>query len=461
MKNFALLRKKSFGSEISIKMLLILIIVIAVLFLIQLELKRIKISRKYKHIKGSKEYPIVGNIASVKYHQLSDFNLILNELCPEPISKVTAFGKVMFVVSDPTVAQSILSSPVFHKRSYIFKFFEMQNALFTTEYETWKPLRKGVNGAFSKKSIVTMTPAFNKHIDGLCDAIEEGYVNKGSTFDIYQLIARYEINKVVETMLNVNYNSSQHLVDTLQESTDNIGRRIFNPIYYPDVIYRFSSVYKKVRKGHELGKQIIRDVFGESFDEKRKRLPDMNNNNANNKIFIDELLKVEKDGRFLTYDEVVDNFKTIVTSGFETQSLAIGWIIVMLAMFPEIDQKVYEEICEHYNEDVHLDYEVVKKLTYLDMVIKETMRLFPVAPVTMRDSLQDTHIEPFGEIKKGTRVLVTIYKIHRSPDIWGPNADHFNPDNFHPSKVHARHLYSYIPFGGGGARNCIGEIFCF
>lgn len=440
-------------------MFLILLVVIVVLFLIQLELKRVIISRKYRHIKGSKEFPIVGNIASVKYHQLSDFNLILNELCPEPISKVTAFGRVMFVVSEPNVAQSILSSPVFYKRSYIFKFFEMENALFTTEYETWKPLRKGVNGAFSKKSIITMTPAFNKHIDGLCKSIEMGFVNKGTTFDIYQLIARFEINKVVETMLNViDYNSSQHLVDTLQESTDNVGRRIFNPIYYPDIIYRFSTVCKKIRKGHELGKQIIRDIFGDSFDEKRKHLQDINNNTPN-KIFIDELLKVDKDGKLLSYDEVVDNFKTIVTSGFETQSLAMGWTIVMLAMFPEIDQKVYEEICEHYHEDAYLDYDIVKKLTYLDMVIKETMRLFPVAPVTMRDSLQDAYIEPFGDVPKGTPVLVAIYKIHRSPDIWGPNADQFNPENFEPSKIQERHLYSYIPFGGGGGRNCIGKIY--
>uniref|UniRef100_A0A336LKC5 Fatty acyl-CoA reductase n=1 Tax=Culicoides sonorensis TaxID=179676 RepID=A0A336LKC5_CULSO len=348
-------------------MWLILLLIIFVLFFINIEIKRIKITKKYGHIKGSKEYPIVGNITSIKYHQLSDFNLILNELCPEPISKVTAFGKVMFVISDPTVAQTILSSPVFHKRSFIFKFFEMQNALFTTDYETWKPLRKGVNGAFNKKGIATMAPVFNKHIDGLCNAIEKEYLDRDQ-FDIYKIIAKFEINKVVETMLNVvDYNSSEYLVNTLQDAMDSIGERIFNPIYYPDIIFRFTSACAKLRKGHSLGKFVIQEVFGDSFEDKRKHFEENNNNNISKKIFIDELLKIEKEGQYLSYDEVVDNFKTIVMSGFETQSLAMGWIILMLAMFSETDQKVYQEICENYDESNHINEELVKKLAYLDM----------------------------------------------------------------------------------------------
>ncbi|XP_063709176.1 probable cytochrome P450 313a4 [Culicoides brevitarsis] len=438
-------------------MLLFLLAVVLVLFLVQIELTRLNISRKYKHISGSKEYPIIGNIASVKRHQLSDFNLIINELCRDTVSKVTAFGQVLFVVADPAVAQTILSSSNFHKRSYIFKFFEMESALFTSIYETWKPIRKGVQSCFSKKSIVTMTNAFLKHSDNLCQELEEGFANTGAPFDIYTLIARFEINKVVETMLDCpNFNSTEYLVDTLQEASDNIGRRIFNPMIYPEIIYKFTDCRKKIRAGHDLGAVILREICGSDFTERRQRLNEINNNEQSSKIFFDELLKVVKHGKLLTYDEVVDNFKTIVVAGFETQSLAMGWILVMLAMHQDVQQKVYDEICENIPDDAELDCELLKKMEYLDMVIKETLRLFPVAPVTMRDSLQDTHVEPFGEIPKGTPVLVAIYKIHRSPEIWGPDADKFNPDNFLPSKVSERHLYSYIPYGGGGARNCIG-----
>lgn len=67
----------------------------------------------------------------------------------------------------------------------------------------------------------------------------------------------------------------------------------------------------------------------------------------------------------------------------------------MLAMHPDVDRKVYEEISTFYQPNDELDYEIVKKMTYLDMFVKETLRLFPVAPVTMRECLADTYIGCF------------------------------------------------------------------
>lgn len=61
-------------------------------------------------------------------------------------------------------------------------------------------------------------------------------------------------------------------------------------------------------------------------------------------------------------------------------------------MYPEICQRVYDEISEHYQTGSYLDYDTVQKMTYLDMVIKEVLRLFPVAPLSIRDSLDEEFI---------------------------------------------------------------------
>lgn len=64
----------------------------------------------------------------------------------------------------------------------------------------------------------------------------------------------------------------------------------------------------------------------------------------------------------------------------------------MLAMHPKIDETLYSEITEYYKIDNDLNYETVKKMPYLDMVVKEVLRLFPVVPVTAKESLCDTFV---------------------------------------------------------------------
>lgn len=130
----------------------------------------------------------------------------------------------------------------------------------------------------------------------------------------------------------------------------------------------------------------------------------------------------------------------------------------MLALHPAIDERVYSEIQENYQTDTYLDYDTVKKCQYLDMVVKEVLRVFPVAPITIRENLTEVDVDGIGSVPKGTTFLIIMYTLHRMKSIWGPDADKFNPDNFTPENVAKRPAFSYIPFGNGG-RNCIGLNF--
>ncbi len=95
-------------------------------------------------------------------------------------------------------------------------------------------------------------------------------------------------------------------------------------------------------------------------------------------------------------------------------------------------------------------------LPYLEMVVKESMRMYPPAFITTRDAHEDCELGGFP-VKKGQTVVVNIYGSHMNPEIF-PNPDVFDPERFSPENEKLIPKYAYLPFGGG-PRVCIGNSF--
>ncbi|KAG4069559.1 hypothetical protein HA402_006925 [Bradysia odoriphaga] len=145
----------------------------------------------------------------------------------------------------------------------------------------------------------------------------------------------------------------------------------------------------------------------------------------------------------------------MLVAGNDTTALTMSHIILMLAMHPEVQEKAFQEIKDCHETQTSLtDAEIMAKLVYLEMCVKESMRLFPVGPFMGRQTTEDVKLSNCT-VPKGTMLILSCHHLHRNKEVWGPNADKFDPDNFLPEKVASRHAYSYLPFSGG-ARNCIG-----
>ncbi|XP_017494707.1 PREDICTED: probable cytochrome P450 313a4, partial [Rhagoletis zephyria] len=141
---------------------------------------------------------------------------------------------------------------------------------------------------------------------------------------------------------------------------------------------------------------------------------------------------------------------------YETSATAVYSVLVMLAMHPEIQDRVFEEVRSVFPDEVSsVGYDDMKKFPYLDMVIAETLRLAPPIPCIGRQTLNETELRPGVRIPKEMQVVIPIYELHRRKEIWGPEADRFNPDNFLPENIAKRHPCAYMAFSKG-PRNCIG-----
>lgn len=155
-------------------------------------------------------------------------------------------------------------------------------------------------------------------------------------------------------------------------------------------------------------------------------------------------------------DELIrDQMLTMFIAGHDTSTALLAWSLYLLAIHPELLQRVQTEIDTVIGSQAPA-YGHVRQLHFLDCVIKETLRLYPPIHLGSRIAADDLTFGGFS-IPAGTRVLYSTYLTHRDKKHW-PKPDVFDPDRFLPEHSSARPSYTYLPFGGG-PRNCIGAAF--
>ena len=150
-----------------------------------------------------------------------------------------------------------------------------------------------------------------------------------------------------------------------------------------------------------------------------------------------------------------------LSNGFNGPSITGAWLAYVLATHPDVEEKLIAEIdaITGGDPDYDLQYDDLMALTYTTQVIKETLRIYPPMPVTIRRSLKDGMLGRY-RIRKGDIILVGALAAQRDPRYWGPNADVFDPDQFAMEKVVDRPRHAFIPFSIG-KRQCMAQEVTF
>jgi cytochrome P450 len=170
---------------------------------------------------------------------------------------------------------------------------------------------------------------------------------------------------------------------------------------------------------------------------------------------LDMLLDAEdaETGERMTDQEVLDEVKTVFAAGHETTANALTWTWLLLSEHPEAGEKLKAEL------DTVLDGRLptladIPHLHYTRQVFEEALRLYPPVPALIRRTVRPTTLGGY-EIPLGSRVLISIYNIHRHPEFWERSV-RFEPERFSAELRASHHDLAYIPFGAG-QHKCIGN----
>ena len=160
-------------------------------------------------------------------------------------------------------------------------------------------------------------------------------------------------------------------------------------------------------------------------------------------------------GQHLSAELVVDNIVSFLMAGYDTTALALTWTLYLISQSPEWETRMLDEIASVVGSGpvtpVHVD-----KLKIVQQVLNESLRLFPTAPVIVRDFTEDFE---FGgvSVPKGTVGIIPIYAIHRHNSYW-QDPHRFDPSRFAQDDRSKMKRFQFMPFGVG-PRICIGAAF--
>lgn len=226
-----------------------------------------------------------------------------------------------------------------------------------------------------------------------------------------------------------------------------------------DLFPSLPLVAKITGVGSKLGRcrRRIDELFAELFRKRREYRSNIRSDDNHVEDLLEVLLKIHDEGG-LTIEGVKAVVFNIFGAGSETSSTTMGWAMSELVSNPSVMAKAQQEVREAVGGDCIVTEDLVEKLSYLKLVVKETLRLHAPVPLLLPRQCR-TACQVLGyDVPQGARMLVNAWAIGRDPKYWD-EPEEFKPERFNGSSIDFRGAnFEYLPFGAG-RRICPGIHF--
>ena len=353
-------------------------------------------------------------------------------------------SKYIILSRDNEIAQHILqkNQKNYHKSKfqsvYLSKY--LGHGLLTVDGDFWLKQRRLIQPAFHKQKMNQLVENMNQTIvlelDGL---IEEESV------DLFPIMSQLAFNVVAKSLFELSI--SEEKLTRIKFIIEEVQNFLIKEIRLPHKAWWFSAT-GQVKKHLELAQEnnlIIKEIIDERTASKKE---------VNDLLNMLLETRYEDTGEGMSVQQLIDEIKILFIAGHETTANALTFTLYLLGKYPEVQQKVFQEIIQIESSTKDL-VEQLQKMTYLNAVLNESMRLYPPAWITDRQNVEDDSLGQFY-IKKGTLIGVSFYELHRNPKYW-ENPNEFIPERFLGEQKKKSMQYFY-PFGAG-PRMCIGAGF--
>jgi cytochrome P450 len=314
------------------------------------------------------------------------------------------------------------------------------DAILIAEGVRWRWQRRAAAPLFRREQLLQFLPA----IIAVAERTRERWLSHpiGAEIDIAREMMRTTFDIVLATMLSApSGGDTATITDYLESTSWVMALTILGaPRWVP-----YPGLWK-ARRGRDYLKQLVGGWVSQAGQSRASR---------------NDLLSLligaidPQTGQSMSETDVRDNLLTFAMAGHETTAQALTWTFYLLSLDRNVEAQVRSEIAA-VTGGAPLRGEHIETLRYGQQVIQEVMRLYPPAPLIVREARSQIRLGT-EMLEPGTIVYVPVYAVHRHEQFWD-RPDVFDPDRFAPESAKARDRYVYLPFGAG-PRTCIGMSF--
>ncbi|XP_058536589.1 cytochrome P450 3A6-like [Ochotona princeps] len=367
----------------------------------------------------------------------------------------------VLVITDPEMTKKVLLKECYSSFTNGRSFGPlgiMKNALTNSKDEEWKRLRTLLSPTFTSGKLREMLPIISHYGDVLVKNLSQE-AEKGKPVNLKEILEAYSMDVITATSFGVNIDSLRNPQDPFLKNLRRLlNLNLFSPLLFSVTLFPFlTPVYEALNVTRY--PRDVTDFLITSVEKiKEERLKDKKKHRVDFlQLMINSQNSKEVDSyKALTDTELVAQSIMFLFGGYETTSNTLSFIMYLLATHPDVQQKLQQEIDTAFSNKMLVTYDAVMQMEYLDMVVNETLRLYPLATRIERICKKDIEINGVF-IPKGTIVAIPTYALHQDLKYWTKPCE-FRPERFNKKNKDNINPYVYLPFGAG-PRNCIGMRF--
>ncbi|NXV15538.1 CP3AC protein, partial [Cepphus grylle] len=340
----------------------------------------------------------------------------------------------------------------------------LESAINVAQDEKWKRIRTILSPTFTSGKLKEMFPVIVHYGEKLVKNIEKKVAN-GDVVNTKDIFGAYSMDVVTSTSFSVNIDSMSNPSDPFVTNIKKFLKFSFlNPVFVFIVLFPFViPVLEKIN--FTLLPSKVMDFFSGVFIKMKK---EREKGGSTNRVDFLQLMVDSQSSHGSSKSAETDSYKSLsdeeilaqalifVFAGYETTGSTLNYISYNLATHPDVQQRLQDEIDANLPNKATPTYNAITQMEYLDMVVNECLRLFPVGGRIERVCKKTVELNGVT-IPKGMVVMIPVYVMHRDPAYW-PEPEEFRPERFSKESKESIDPYTFLPFGAG-PRNCIGMRF--